>query len=138
MTSKLPLIVSKRTLFLKNRHILTPKCEFKLKKQPFFHVSQVTIIRVAPGDKTNKIYLISTFRFNMEYVTTTNTEQVQRIDTIYSADSVEWCPIDRYDEVMVCGTYQLEAQKQTEVTQLNQVSLKEYSQISNRGHSQKS
>ena len=58
----------------------------------------------------------------MEYVTTINTEKVQCIDTVYSADSVEWCPVDGYNEVMVCGTYQLEAQHQTGDTQLNQVS----------------
>ncbi|KNC84551.1 hypothetical protein SARC_03224 [Sphaeroforma arctica JP610] len=29
------------------------------------------------------------------------------IDTIYSADTVEWCPIPELADVLVCGTYQL-------------------------------
>ncbi|KAL4719674.1 hypothetical protein ACJJTC_002995 [Scirpophaga incertulas] len=29
-------------------------------------------------------------------------------DTVYSADSVEWCPVEPYQNVLVCGTYQLE------------------------------
>ena len=28
-------------------------------------------------------------------------------DTIYSADSVEWCPIEGFKDLFVCGTYQL-------------------------------
>ncbi|XP_064071810.1 diphthine methyltransferase isoform X1 [Vanessa tameamea] len=28
--------------------------------------------------------------------------------TGYSADSVEWCPVERFKHVLVCGTYQLE------------------------------
>ncbi|KAJ8730340.1 hypothetical protein PYW07_017378 [Mythimna separata] len=31
-----------------------------------------------------------------------------RWDTGYSADSVEWCPVEPYRDVLVCGTYQLE------------------------------
>ncbi|XP_072044446.1 diphthine methyltransferase-like [Amphiura filiformis] len=44
----------------------------------------------------------------MECNTTNNTEQVQYVDTEYSADSVEWCPIDGFKDVLACGTYQLE------------------------------
>ena len=32
---------------------------------------------------------------------------VDRYDTEYSADSVEWCPNVPYRDVFVCGTYQL-------------------------------
>ncbi|EDV27709.1 uncharacterized protein TRIADDRAFT_20606 [Trichoplax adhaerens] len=32
---------------------------------------------------------------------------LQQIDTEYSADSVEWCPHQAFDDVVVCGTYQL-------------------------------
>ena len=41
MTPKRPLVESKRTLFLKNRHILTPKRESRLasKNNPFFTFS---------------------------------------------------------------------------------------------------
>uniref|UniRef100_A0A1B6GR75 methylated diphthine methylhydrolase n=1 Tax=Cuerna arida TaxID=1464854 RepID=A0A1B6GR75_9HEMI len=28
-------------------------------------------------------------------------------DTEFSADSVEWCPVDKFQHVLVCGTYQL-------------------------------
>lgn len=28
-------------------------------------------------------------------------------DTIYSADSIEWCPVENFKEYFVCGTYQL-------------------------------
>ncbi|XP_053607398.1 diphthine methyltransferase isoform X1 [Plodia interpunctella] len=31
-----------------------------------------------------------------------------RWDTGYSADSVEWCPVEGYRNVLVCGTYQLD------------------------------
>lgn len=31
-----------------------------------------------------------------------------RWDTGYSADSVEWCPVEPHRDVLVCGTYQLE------------------------------
>ncbi|XP_035432929.2 diphthine methyltransferase isoform X1 [Spodoptera frugiperda] len=31
-----------------------------------------------------------------------------RWDTGYSADSVEWCPVEPYQDVLVCGTYQLD------------------------------
>ena len=65
MTPKRPLIESKRTLFLKNRHILTPKRDLReshlaLKNNPFFpflwsrrnHVYN-TIIQVAPPGAAN-------------------------------------------------------------------------------------
>ena len=32
---------------------------------------------------------------------------MDRYDTEYSADSVEWCPNVPYQDVFVCGTYQL-------------------------------
>ena len=37
-----------------------------------------------------------------------NTQQT--LDTVYSADCVEFCPIPGYHHVMLCGTYQLEEQ----------------------------
>ncbi|KAJ8897682.1 hypothetical protein PR048_003032 [Dryococelus australis] len=33
-------------------------------------------------------------------------------DTVYSADSVEWCPIDSNKDILVCGTYQVEPSDQ--------------------------
>ncbi|KAL4240914.1 Diphthine methyltransferase [Mactra antiquata] len=35
----------------------------------------------------------------------------QTIDTLYSADSIEWCPIPGFEDIMLCGTYQLEESK---------------------------
>ncbi|KAJ9577190.1 hypothetical protein L9F63_006247 [Diploptera punctata] len=34
-------------------------------------------------------------------------ETLHQWDTIYSADSVEWCPIAPHQNIFVCGTYQL-------------------------------
>ena len=39
-------------------------------------------------------------------VTTTH----QTLDTIYNADSVEWCPVPGLQDLLLCGTYQLEDQ----------------------------
>ncbi|KAI8124190.1 hypothetical protein FF38_08918 [Lucilia cuprina] len=36
------------------------------------------------------------------------------IDTEYSADSIEWCPHTDYNNYFVCGTYQLEENKETD------------------------
>lgn len=41
----------------------------------------------------------------MEARRTARTLQV--VDTEYSADAVEWCPIDKWHHVLTCGTYQL-------------------------------
>ncbi|XP_069789348.1 diphthine methyltransferase isoform X2 [Narcine bancroftii] len=41
----------------------------------------------------------------MEARCTARTLQV--LDTEYSADAVEWCPIDKWHNVLTCGTYQL-------------------------------
>ncbi|WVQ94527.1 hypothetical protein IAU59_001606 [Kwoniella sp. CBS 9459] len=29
------------------------------------------------------------------------------VDTLYSADSIEWCPFQGYQDIFVCGTYQI-------------------------------
>uniref|UniRef100_A0A336K1G3 methylated diphthine methylhydrolase n=1 Tax=Culicoides sonorensis TaxID=179676 RepID=A0A336K1G3_CULSO len=45
---------------------------------------------------------------------------IHTFDTIYSADSVEWCPYENYKEFFVCGTYQLEdTSKAAEDSQFN-------------------
>ncbi|XP_069691280.1 diphthine methyltransferase [Periplaneta americana] len=36
-------------------------------------------------------------------------------DTEYSADSVEWCPVTQYQNIFVCGTYQLAENKLSEI-----------------------
>ncbi|XP_056394838.1 diphthine methyltransferase [Hyla sarda] len=35
------------------------------------------------------------------------TQTLQVLDTEYSADAVEWCPLDDWGTVLACGTYQL-------------------------------
>lgn len=40
---------------------------------------------------------------------------LQVVDTEYSADSIEWCPHDGYQDVLLCGTYQLDQSKGSQV-----------------------
>lgn len=40
--------------------------------------------------------------------TTHNVEELHSFDTIYTADSVEWCPRPGFENILLCGTYQLE------------------------------
>jgi diphthamide biosynthesis protein 7 len=47
--------------------------------------------------------------------TTNNMQTLHTWDTEYSADSVEWCPISPYQNIFVCGTYQLAQNQNTEV-----------------------
>ena len=39
--------------------------------------------------------------------TSHNVVLVKEFDTVYSADSVEFCPIDGFKDLFVCGHYQL-------------------------------
>ena len=48
-------------------------------------------------------------------VTTNNMQTLHIWDTECSADSVEWCPISPYQNIFVCGTYQLATTESTEV-----------------------
>jgi diphthamide biosynthesis protein 7 len=48
-------------------------------------------------------------------VTKNNMQTLHIWDTEYSADSVEWCPISPYQNIFVCGTYQLATTEKTEV-----------------------
>ncbi|OCF39592.1 WD40 repeat domain 85 [Kwoniella heveanensis CBS 569] len=34
------------------------------------------------------------------------------VDTLYSADSIEWCPFEGYQNIFVCGTYQIVKQEE--------------------------
>lgn len=34
---------------------------------------------------------------------------LQAVDTELTADSVEWCPVEGYQHLLACGTYQLRA-----------------------------
>lgn len=48
-------------------------------------------------------------------VTRNNMQTLHVWDTEYSADSVEWCPVAPYQNIFVCGTYQLVQTENTEV-----------------------
>jgi len=39
--------------------------------------------------------------------TSANVNELHVYDTVYTADSVEWCPSEGYHNVLLCGTYQL-------------------------------
>lgn len=41
---------------------------------------------------------------------TVNAQNLQVIDVEYSADSIECCPLTGYEDIILCGTYQLEVQ----------------------------
>lgn len=32
---------------------------------------------------------------------------LQAVDTVHTADSVEWCPVEGFETILACGTYQL-------------------------------
>jgi len=50
-------------------------------------------------------------------------------DTIYPADSVEWCPIPEYSNVFVCGTYKLDEASKTKTGTINLFSLDSLNKI---------
>lgn len=38
-------------------------------------------------------------------------ELLEEIDTGFTPDTVEWCPLDDHSELVICGTYQLTGSK---------------------------
>ena len=40
-------------------------------------------------------------------VTSLAATTIVTFDSVYSADSVEWCPTPGFRDIFVCGTYQL-------------------------------
>ncbi|KAK3091025.1 hypothetical protein FSP39_016585 [Pinctada imbricata] len=44
---------------------------------------------------------------------------LQVIDTEYSADSVEWCPLNGLKDILLCGTYQLQESQQNDAAEEN-------------------
>lgn len=44
-------------------------------------------------------------------------------DTIYPADTVEWCPISEYNDVFVCETYKLHETNKSKTGTINLFSL---------------
>jgi len=47
-----------------------------------------------------------------EVVTSSCIGSLHQVDTEYSADSVEWCPVEGMQHVLLCGTYQLSAENE--------------------------
>lgn len=50
-------------------------------------------------------------------------------DTIYPADTVEWCPILEYNNVFVCGTYKLDEINKLKTGTINLFALDNQSKI---------
>jgi len=50
-------------------------------------------------------------------------------DTIYPADTVEWCPIPKYSNVFVCGTYKLNEASKTKTGTINLFFLDSHNKI---------
>lgn len=50
-------------------------------------------------------------------------------DTIYPADTVEWCPISGFDHLFVCGTYKLDETNKSKTGAINLLSLDDQSKI---------
>ncbi|WRT65597.1 uncharacterized protein IL334_002542 [Kwoniella shivajii] len=47
------------------------------------------------------------------------------VDTIYSADSIEWCPFEGYEDSFVCGTYQIIKPEEASLHEPTQLEKKE-------------
>lgn len=54
---------------------------------------------------------------------------LETFDTKYSADSVEWCPIEGFQDLFVCGTYQLTHEEQQSASKTNIKSQKRLGRI---------
>lgn len=50
-------------------------------------------------------------------------------DTIYPADTIEWCPIPEYHNVFVCGTYKLHEATKSKTGTINLFSLDNQNKI---------
>lgn len=50
-------------------------------------------------------------------------------DTIYPADTVEWCPILEYSNIFVCGTYKLEEANKLKIGTINLFALDDQNKI---------
>nr|XP_026696154.1 diphthine methyltransferase-like isoform X1 [Ciona intestinalis] len=43
------------------------------------------------------------------YINMISSNTIYEVDTVLHADSVEWCPINNYQDYLLCGTYQLKS-----------------------------
>lgn len=58
-----------------------------------------------------------------------NVDLLVSYDTIYPADTVEWCPILEYRDVFVCGTYKLDEANKLKTGTINLFSLVDQNKI---------
>lgn len=58
-----------------------------------------------------------------------NVDHFVTYDTIYPADTVEWCPILGYDNIFVCGTYKLQEANKSKIGTINLFALDDQNQI---------
>lgn len=61
--------------------------------------------------------------------TSSNVELFVSYDTVYPADTVEWCPISNYNSVLVCGTYKLDETTKLKTGTINLFTLDEENKI---------
>ncbi|XP_050419902.1 diphthine methyltransferase [Adelges cooleyi] len=58
-----------------------------------------------------------------------NVTILDSFDTTYPADTVEWCPIEKYHHIFVCGTYKLNEESKTKTGAINLFTLENQSTI---------
>lgn len=56
-------------------------------------------------------------------------DHIASYDTIYPADTVEWCPITEYNNVFVCGTYKLNETDKSKTGTINLFELDNQNKI---------
>lgn len=61
--------------------------------------------------------------------TNCNMELFVSYDTIYPADTVEWCPISDYNYVFACGTYKLDEATNSKTGAINLFALNHQNKI---------
>jgi diphthamide biosynthesis protein 7 len=54
---------------------------------------------------------------------------LESFDTLYPADTVEWCPILEYHHVFVCGTYKLDEANKLKTGTINLFILEDQNKI---------
>lgn len=56
-------------------------------------------------------------------------ELFESYDTILPADSVEWCPVNEFNNVFVCGTYKLDEMTKSKTGTINLFALDKFYKI---------
>ena len=60
--------------------------------------------------------------------------QLAQLDTEYNADSVEWCHFGGYEDIVSCGTYELEEGKESDESR--RIGLLHLYQVESSGETQ--